>query len=178
MPRVNQSVETSILNEQGELIEKRANRTLSWGDEPNYIKLYIHDVLYLQDLPKQYANLTWALLKRISYAGDKDGMCIVLAPRIKKAICDELGWKRTSTFDNALHKLTDGKILYRIDRSIYRFNPYLFGKGDWQDIARLRLEINYSDIHGRTFSSNLEYKEKPIDGQMEFVIPSEMKGAI
>lgn len=41
---------------------------------------------------------------------------------------------------------------------MYNFNPYLFGKGDWQDIGRLRLEINYDDIKGKTFKTVCEYK--------------------
>lgn len=48
---------------------------------------------------------------------------------------------------------------------MYRFNPYIFGKGDWQDISRLRLEINYDEIMGRTFKANIEYETGP-DGQM------------
>lgn len=44
---------------------------------------------------------------------------------------------------------------------MYRFNPYLFGKGDWQDISRLRLDINYDEIRGRTFKTNVEYKTDP-----------------
>ena len=48
---------------------------------------------------------------------------------------------------------------------MYRFNPYFFGKGDWQDISRLRLEINYDEIKGRTFKSNVEYKTDS-NGQM------------
>lgn len=96
------------------------------------------------------------MLKRVSYAGDADGMCVVLAPRIKKAICEELGWKTVASLDNALQKLLAGKIIYRVDRSMYRFNSYLFGKGDWQDISRLRLDINYDEIRGRTFKTNVE----------------------
>ena len=48
---------------------------------------------------------------------------------------------------------------------MYNFNPYLFGKGDWQDISRLRLEINYDDIKGKTFKTVCEYKEDK-DGQL------------
>lgn len=171
MPKLNQSIETEVLTERGEIISKRANRVLSWGDEPAYIKLYLQDVMYLSDMPKQYASVTMALLKRVSYAGDKDGMCVVFAPRIKKSICDELGWKRTSSLDNALHKLVKGKILEHIDRSIYRFNPYLFGKGDWQDISRLRMEVNYSEIQGRTFMTNISYKEEE-NGQLSIDLQS------
>lgn len=159
MPKIFQSVETSVINSHDEFISKRANKTLSWGDEPSYIKLYIQDIMYLSDMPKRYVAVTEALLKRVAYAGEADGLCITLVPRTKKTICQELGWKTVATLDNALQKLMAGKILYRVDRCIYRFNPYLFGKGDWQDISRLRLEINYNEIKGRTFQTNVEHKQ-------------------
>lgn len=111
MPRINQSIESKELNEKGEIISKKANKVLSWGDEPAYIKLYLQDIMYFADIPKQYASVTACLLKRISYAGDEDGMCVTLVPRIKQAICNEMGWKRVSSLDNALQKLLAGKIL-------------------------------------------------------------------
>ncbi len=175
MPVINQSIETSVLNENGEMISKRSNKVLSWGDEPQYIKLYLQDIMYLHDMPKRYVAVTEALLKRVAYAGDEDGMCVSLLPRIKKAICSELGWKTTASLDNAIQTLMAGKILYRVDRGMYRFNPYLFGKGDWQDIARLRLEVNYSEISGRTFKTNVEYKEDE-SGQLAFAVdPNSLK---
>lgn len=158
MPKINQSIEASVMNNYGEIVSKRANKVISWGDEPSYIKLYLQDIMYLSNMPKKYVAVTEALLKRIAYAGDEDGMCVSLLPRTKKAICAELGWKTVASLDNALQKLLAGKILYRVDRGMYRFNPYLFGKGDWQDIARLRLEIDYDDIRGKTFKTVCDYK--------------------
>lgn len=166
MPSIKQSCETMVWDEKtGQMVTKRANRTLNWGEEPQYIKLYLQDIMYLSDMPKQYAGLTMALLKRVSYAGDEDGMCVTLIPRIKKAICKELGWKNEKSLNNALTKLVEGKILYRVDRGLYRFNTYLFGKGDWQDIGRLRLDIVYDTIKGRTFQANVTYAEEK-NGQM------------
>lgn len=157
MPKIRQSVETKVLDEKtGKFVTKRANKTLSWGEEPSYIKLYLEDIMYLSDMPKQYAGLTMALLKRMSYAGDEDGMCVTLIPRIKKAICGELGWDNVKSLNNALSKLVEGNILHRIDRGLYQFNPYLFGKGDWQDVGRLRLDITY-DVKGRTFQTYASY---------------------
>lgn len=160
MARVNQSVvETVIDAETGQILHKTENKTLTYEDEPAYIKLYLQDILYLNDMPKQYAGLTSALLRRISYASDNYGMCVTLVPLVKKAICEEMGWKKVQTLDNALKKLVAGKILYRIDRGIYKFNPFLYGKGDWQTISRMRLEINYDEIRGRTFQTNLDFAE-------------------
>lgn len=159
MPRINQSIETTVVDENGAVKQYRSNQVKVWGDEPAYVKLYLKDLMYLADMPKQYADLTMALLKRVSYAGDTDGLCVTLVSRTKKTICEELGWKNVSSLDNALQKLLKGKILFRVDRGIFRMNPNLFGRGDWQDISRLRMEIGY-DISGKSFSTVCEYAEK------------------
>lgn len=161
MPAIKQSVETSVLNERGELVSKRANKTLSWGSEPAYIKLYLQDVLYLSDMPTKHSAVLYELLKRASYAGDKDGMQVIINASLKRRIAESLGLKNVGSISNAITDFVKGKILYRADVGMYNFNPYLFGKGDWQDISRLRLEINYDDIKGKTFKTVCEYVEAP-----------------
>ena len=165
MPRINQSVETMVMNDKGEMVSKRANTVMTWGDEPSYIKLYLQDIMYLYDMPKKICCGNRSIVEKgiLCRRCGRD-VCRACSP-YKKAICEELGWKTVASLDNALQKLLAGKIIYRVDRSMYRFNSYLFGKGDWQDISRLRLEINYDDIKGRTFKTNVEYKTDP-NGQM------------
>lgn len=170
MPRIKQSVEETVMGTDGTIYERRQNRTLAWGDEPPYIKLYLKDLMYMSDMPKHYTNLVYALLKRVSYAGDDDGMCVTLVPRTKKAICKELGWEKTSSLDNALQRLLKGKIIYRVDRGVFRMNPYLFGKGEWQDISRIRMEITY-DSDGKTFMSVCEHDEHSKQEQEPAPVP-------
>lgn len=158
MPKIRQSVEETVQDATGKIVERRRNQTLSWGEEPPYVKLYLRDLMYMSDMPRHYTDLVYALLKRVSYAGDDDGMCVTLVPRIKKAICSELGWAQTSSLDNALQKLLKGKIIYRVDRGVFRLSPYLFGKGEWQDISRIRMQITYS-LEGKTFASVVEHSE-------------------
>lgn len=43
----------------------------------------------------------------------------------------------------------------------------MFGKGDWQDVSRLRLEVNYDDIKGKTFKTVCEYNDKKESGESE-----------
>lgn len=164
MPKLNQSVDESVYlrNENGELelSERRTNKTLSWGDEPPFIKMYIRDILYLQDIPKQFEKVILALLKRCSYASDDYPNCVVLNSPIKKMICKELGWQTVQSLNNALNKLIKGNIISRVDTGIYQLNPYFFGRGEWQDISRIRMTITYDDIKGKTFSSVVEEKEK------------------
>lgn len=159
MAYIRQSVEQSVTDEHGTIKTKRVNRVISHGEEPPYVKLYLKDLMYMSDMPKGYSALVYALLKRVSYAGDEDGMCVTLVPRTKKAICQELGWEKTSSLDNALQRLLKGRILFRVDRGIYRMNPYLFGKGEWQDVDRIRLEVSYS-LEGKTFAAVCDYKEQ------------------
>ena len=158
MPKINQSIETEVFDEHGNMVSKRANKTLSWGTEPSYIKLYLQDILYFSDIPKHHEKILFELLKRACYAGEKEGMQIVLNASVKKRIAAELGIQNIRSINNALSDLVKGKILYRIDTGLYNLNPYFFGKGDWQDIARLRLEINYDEIKGRTFKAVCGYK--------------------
>lgn len=160
MPKIKQSIETSVINEQGEIVSKRANKTLSWGSEPAYIKLYLQDVLYLSDMPTKHSAVLYELLKRASYAGDKDGMQVIVNASLKRRIAESLNLKNVGSISNVITDLVKGKILYRADVGMYNFNPWLFGKGDWQDIERLRLEINYDDIKGKTFKAVCEYKEE------------------
>ena len=63
MPRINQSVETMVMNDKGEMVSKRANKVMSWGDEPSYIKLYLQDVMYLSDMPKSTLHSQLVCLK-------------------------------------------------------------------------------------------------------------------
>lgn len=160
MPTLKQSVETNVMNEQGEIVSKRANRVLNWGDEPQFIKLYLQDLLYFTDIPKGHQNVLYALLKYVSYAGDSDGMEIILNSSIKERIRKEVNLTHIRSVNNAISDLVKGQILFKVpkadgsgnyERGIYKLNPYFFGKGDWQDISRLRLEVNYDAIKGKTF---------------------------
>ena len=172
MPRIKQSIETSVINDQGEVVSKRANKTLSWGAEPSYIKFYLEDIMYLSDIPCKHEKVLYELLKRASYAGDQNGMEVVINSALKRRIAESLGMKNIGSISNAITDLVKGKVLNRMDVGIYQFNPYLFGKGDWQDIARLRLEVNYDDIKGKTFKAVCEYKDSEAL-QEEFTDPAD-----
>ena len=163
MGKITQSIEREVLDSNGNMISKTTNRTIFWGDEPPYVKMYLDSLLYLKDMPKGYNVVLNALLKRMSYAGDVDGQVIVVNRAVKERISKELGIS-VSRIDNVMGDLTKGELLYRIDRGMYRVNPNFFGKGDWQDIARLRLEVTF-DSKGKTIMGVIEkktQKEKPL----------------
>lgn len=140
----------------GEITKSKETIVTAHGSEPDYVKLYLQDILYLKDMPPQYSAVLLSLLKRASYAGDDLGMCVVLAPIIRKQICEEVNLKGPQSLANVLQKLVKGEILIWKDRGVYQLNPWLFGKGKWADISSLRLEVNYYPNSGRTFKTVIE----------------------
>lgn len=157
MPKINQSIETNYVNIEGEVYAQSTTKTMSWGPEPPFIKLYLQDILYLSDIPNKHERVLYELLKRVTYAGETNGMEVIINSALKRRLAEELGFKNIGSISNAITDLVKGKILLRTDTGIYRFNPYFFGKGQWTDIAKLRLEINYDDIRGRTFKATCEF---------------------
>ena len=180
MPKIKQSVTEKVVDENGKVKERRENTTLSWGSEPPFIKVYLQDVLYLSDLPKSHENILFELLKRATYAGDEFGMTVTLSSGMKQIIAKTLGIKNVRSINNALSELVKGEVLFRVATGVYQFNSYFFGKGDWQDIAKLRLEINYDAIKGKTFQAICEYKDelkterRERDNQAEFATPESL----
>lgn len=161
MARVHETYEhTGYDAATGEVLKEDKDRVISWGEEPDYVKLYLQDVLYLSDMPTQYSAALMSLLKRTSYAGDEYGMCVVLVPMVKDAICKELGYKKRQSLDNVLQKLVKGEILFRVGRGIYRLNPYLFGRGTWAKVSKIRMTVQYTPGTGRTFQTVIEEKAR------------------
>lgn len=160
MGKVVKSTERLVVNQQtGEVYLSDTTNIYSPGDEPPYIKMYIQDILYTVDMPRRFEALTKSMLKRIDYADKENGLCIELTPRKKRLILQEIGWKNVQSIDNGVQKLLKGKIIYRVERGVYRFNPYLFGRGDWKSIDKIRMEVNYDDIKGKTFKTQFDYKD-------------------
>lgn len=158
--------EVYVDNDSGEVLAKREETTYLLDKEPPFVKLYLDNVLFLTDLPKWLNTTLMALLERMPYTGK--GFAVNGAVRREIA-------KETNTTEgsvrNAITKLSQGKLLLRIDTGYYQFNPYFFGKGEWKDIERLRLEIIY-DCSGRTFLTEIKHfeenqkRQRQLAGQM------------
>lgn len=149
MKITNVSKTTGYDSETGEITESEETHTMNISSEPNFIKLYLDDILYLSDLPKGLNSVLYNLLKRMGY-----GNQIIVNISVKRQIATELNLA-VATINNTITKLVKGDILIREDVGMYTVNPHLFGKGQWKDIARLRLNVTY-DINGKTFGTQVE----------------------
>jgi hypothetical protein len=136
----------------GEIIGNAKDTTYSVPAEPEFVKIYLQDIIYLHDMPTSYHAVLYELLKIMDF---------------ENMISITLGWKkRTSlkldlnvgTISNIITKLCKSRILERTDVGDYRANPSLFAKGKWIDIYKLRLTIDY-DLKGRSFNTEIKKNE-------------------
>lgn len=125
--------------------------------EPPYIKLYMRDIMYLKDLPKTHEKLLYALLKRSTWASAESGMIVTVSAGLKRLIAKELDIKNSRSINNALTDFVKADILKRLETGVYQFNPYLFGRGDWRDIDRLRMTVDYT-LEGKSFATMIAYR--------------------
>lgn len=152
MAKVTSTEITTIMDQDGQVIHKEEDRVINWGSEPNYIKVYLDTILYLNDLPKGLNGILYAFLKRMSY-----GNQLVVNAALKRQIAKELDLS-LSSINNAISKFVKGSLLLREDTGLYKVNPHLFGKGEWKDIAKIRLEVTF-DAQGKTIMSEIQKKE-------------------
>lgn len=154
----NVQVNTSIDSQTGEVFREERQYTYSLPQEPNFIKVYLDNILYLKDIPKKNSGVLFELMKVAHYADHPGGgMMIFTNAAMLRMIATTLQVTEKSV-RNAISDLTKGQALIRKERGTYLLNPYLFGKGDWKDIAKIRLTVDFSP-NGKSLSAVFETAE-------------------
>ena len=110
--------------------------------EPEHVKIYAPAIAPINSLIASHRRVLYSLLSMASLA--KNRMRVVITASVKRMMCQELGIKNPQTIANALSQMTKAGILIRIETGVYMLNPFLFGKGDWKDIEKLRLGVGGS----------------------------------
>jgi hypothetical protein len=65
--------------------------------------------------------------------------------------------------ENAISKFSKKNILMRKDTGIYLANPWLFGKGKWENIRQIRLNVIYNLDGSRTIGADIEREDSNIE---------------
>jgi hypothetical protein len=126
-----------IIDENGVIKEENKTTVFTIGREPDYVKIYLNDILRLNDIPKSSNAILLAILRRMTYDND-----IALFAPVKRQIAKELDIKEV-TISKAIELFVQKSILFRKDRGLYLINPYFLGRGRWEDISSIRLQIIY-----------------------------------
>ncbi|OBZ55002.1 hypothetical protein ABH62_27800, partial [Bacillus cereus] len=102
-------INTGEIQEEEEIINAYIDK------EPDYVKIYLKDIVALNDLPKGLDRVINVLLKVMSY----DNM-IILNSFIKKQMAQELGYKTVQVLNNNINKLVNAEILFRKGTGTYQ----------------------------------------------------------
>jgi hypothetical protein len=142
---------TSIIDDDGVHLKSQNTQKSIVSREPQYIKLYLQDIIYLNDLPKWLSQVLYSLLKLLNYDNE-----IYLNAELRKRISEELEIK-PQTLNDAILKLNKSKILVKIGSGTYIANPMLFGKGEWLGIRTIRLKVEYDfNLGTKNISTEIE----------------------
>ena len=82
------------------------------------------------------------VLHRASYAQDGKSYTLAHTTRSKFAKATHKSMRR---LEQAITTWVKNRVLIRVARGIYQVNPFIFGRGDWRDIANLRATFNFSE---------------------------------
>lgn len=144
----------------GEVIHSHSEtEKVMYEKEPDYVKLYLRDIIRLKDLPPASEKLLMLIVKHMGY----NNLFQAYKP-IKLMICKQLNIS-INTLNNQINYLRKAGILVPMaeyGRGLYLVDPDLFARGNWNDIKNLRLIIEYNSDGTKKLSSNAPEKIKQL----------------
>lgn len=128
----------TVIDEQTGEVFRSENTKVSFADrEPDYVKLYVKDIIRLQDLPPSTDKVLMEIIGQMGYSN----IFAAYAP-IKRVMSRNLGLS-INTLNKSIDMLYKKGILVRVERGVYMVDPNLFARGKWEDIKKIRLIIEY-----------------------------------
>ena len=139
--QITESVDTNGVVNNTEVITK-----LKVQKAPEYVKLYLKDIVHLKDTPSGLNGVLYEIVSRLDYEG-----MVVINKSIKKIIAERVG-RSLATVEKGIMEFSKKQVLIRKDKGLYLINPYLFAKGDWTNIEKIRATISWGP-DGRTIET-------------------------
>ncbi|WP_186673943.1 hypothetical protein [Sporosarcina sp. BP05] len=124
----------------GELLIEKNTEEAYVSKEPDFIKLYLDNILMINNLPNGLQKSLNVLLKRMGYDN-----IVVLNAYIKKQMAEELEYKTVQSLNNNINKLVQQGIMIRKGTGTYEMNSFLFGRGTWDNIKKIRLNLVFEN---------------------------------
>lgn len=138
--------ETTIIDENGQVINTTTSATMVLGKEPNYVKVYLDTVLTFKDVSKSLNPILFEFLKYMSYANiqDNTGGQIIFVNKIMKKVVANSTKVTIKRVEQAITQFVKAGIFKRVGMGTYQVNPNIFGKGDWKDIKKIRATFDFN----------------------------------
>jgi hypothetical protein len=149
----NEVINRTIDVDTGEIIQITDQKTYRVSNEPDFIKLYLNDLVKLQNLPPSANNILYLLLQNMDYQNR-----IYITKSIKENVIKKLNIS-LSSLEKAVKGYIDKGLITKLDSSTYLTNPEIFGRGSWQNVKEIRMLVSYSS-KGRMLLNYDEYSKK------------------
>lgn len=120
----------------GEVVKKRTKRIKKKSKQPDYIKIYLDGIKHVEGR-KIIVNDWFLDIMRLAPWADEDEQRFDISTFDKQCIMEKYNMKSDALKKN-IEGLVTKKILLRIDSNIFKLNPEIIGKGDWNEIEELR----------------------------------------
>lgn len=159
MSKVIREIKKKTINESGEITTTEKEQIIQYPKTADFVMSFTKDIGYLQHLSKGEIITLFMLLKIVNNNNE-----IILNSAIKRRIANELNMKIRTVTQN-ISALNKKRVISREDNGIYRINPWLFGKGNWNNIKKLRMNFEW-DFNKQT---------KKITIDTEYLDPDELE---
>ncbi|HEQ3529254.1 hypothetical protein COK81_11785 [Bacillus thuringiensis] len=160
MPKVSMIETTKIVSPDEEKLEETKTMTFNYGKEPDYIKVYLDNIMFIAEISGWVSKIMYELIKSVTYANK--GQFIIVNAGYKRILAENLGIKPQSV-TNAINDLVKKRILIRKESGVFLLNPQYFGKGEWKDIAKIRYEVELNSSGKTLRLKEIEKTEEELE---------------
>ena len=138
MSGIVRQTKTTKISEIGEIIETEKEQIINFNKTDDFIMTFTKDLGYLKNLSKGEIVLFFGLLQIVNNNNE-----IILNSGIKKRISENFDIKLES-INVLLSQLVKKNMILKTDEmGVYLLNVFLFGKGKWTDIKKMRMMIEW-----------------------------------
>ena len=171
MSGIVRQTKTTKINEVGEIIETEKEQIINFQKTDDFVMTFTKDLGYLKNLSKGEIVLFFGLLQIVNNNNE-----IILNSGIKKRISENFDIKLES-INVLLSQLVKKNMILKTDEmGVYLLNVFLFGKGKWTDIKKMRMLIEWdfkekkkTVMIEKEYLNDDEILEKQIQQQQEIL---------
>lgn len=135
---VYQEINTERDPSTGELVDQVGKRIVKVAKTPDFIMIFTKHIGVLEDLAKMDDRVLFLILSK--FVGQKN--LVFLSPITKKGMAKDLGVD-ISSITRSINALISKEVLVLDSEKNVFLNPHLFGKGNWEEIRKLRHELTF-----------------------------------
>jgi hypothetical protein len=141
---ITQQTTTTTINSVGEIIETEKEQIMNFGKTQDFVMSFTRDLGYMKNLSKGEILVLFGFLQIVNTDNE-----IILNKSIKKRICKDFDLN-ISSINVLISNLKKKKVIQskvglngEIERGVYLLNTFLFGKGQWSNIKKQRMYIEW-----------------------------------